>query len=222
MTATLHRTHVDDPERWKAPLLVLAAVRGILGIVAIPLAPFLYREHAAVLVLLRPTKDVFLFAGFLIAAHRVAPPVVVVAALPILLGGVWLFYGLGRAFEDEIHHADLPGLAGRLLPTKRIRTLTGAVDDGGPRLVALGRFASFPSSLVAAAAGAGTMEGRRFFLADALGAVGSMALALAAGYFLGEARDQAGPWFTGLGVAALAAMAVLLGRRLKAQSSEKR
>jgi membrane protein DedA with SNARE-associated domain len=188
----------------------------VVAVIAIPLAPFLYREHAVVLVLLRPTKEVFLLMGFLAKEGDVGLGAVVVSALPVLVGGVWLFYGLGRGFREEIGRAELPGPLGRLLPPKRIRRLGEAVDDGGPRLVFLGRFAAFPSSLVAAAAGAGAMEAAPFLWADGLGALASMSAALGAGFVLGEAYDEAGPWLTAVGVVALAAMATALGRRLQA------
>lgn len=216
LSKTIDLRHID---RWRGVLLALTAVRGILGIVAIPLAPFLYREHAAVLVLLRPTKEVLLFAGFLLADHRISLLALVLASLPLMVGGAWLFFLLGHAYDDEIRDTDLPGIAGRILPTKRIRRLTDAVEDGGAPLVVLGRFASFPSSLVAAAAGAGAMHARQFFPADLAGALGSLALTVTAGFLLEEARDQAGPWLTVLGVLALAGMAVILGKRLQSRGA---
>jgi membrane protein DedA with SNARE-associated domain len=80
----------------------LAVVRGVLAAGALLLAPWLYREHVAALVLLRPTKEVFLFAGFTTRHGDVFLPVVVLAALPLLLGGVWIFFGLGRAYQREL------------------------------------------------------------------------------------------------------------------------
>ena len=200
--------------RWL--LLGLAALRGLAGLVAIPLAPVLYDEHFVLLVLLRPTKDVFLAGGFLVEHGDVALLPVVLAALPLLLGGVWLFHALGRGFRSEIEDADLPWIAGRVLPPARIKGIGDAVEGGGPRLVFMGRLAAFPSTLVAAAAGTGRMELRRFLVADGLGGLTSMALALALGYLLGEAYEAAGPWLTGLGILALAAMAYVVGRRLRA------
>ena len=45
-------------KRFRGVLLWAAALRVALGIVAIPLAPFLYKRHFLVLVLLRPTKEI--------------------------------------------------------------------------------------------------------------------------------------------------------------------
>lgn len=174
------------------------------------------------LVLLRPTKDVFLAGGFLVERGDVALAPIVAAALPLLIGGVWLFHALGRGFRDEIESADLPWIAGRLLPPKRIKAIGDAVEEGGPRLVYLGRLAAFPSTLVAAAAGTGRMDVRRFLLADGLGGLTSMVLSLTLGYLLGEAYDTAGPWLTGVGVVALAAMAIVIGRRLRTTGSGRR
>jgi membrane protein DedA with SNARE-associated domain len=203
--------------RIRRPLLGLAGLRVVAGIIAIPLAPFLYEEHFVALVLLRPTKEVFLLGGLLVDEGDVNLAVLVLAALPFLLGGVWLFYGLGLGYRKEINSADLPGVAGRLLPPKRIKKLGRAVEDGGPRLVFLGRLASFPSSLVGAAAGTGAMATVLFLIADGLGAVTSMAMAIGAGMLLEEAYENAGPWFTALGVVALGAIVWMLGRRLRSQ-----
>lgn len=192
------------------------------SLVAIPLAPFLYEEHFVLLVLLRPTKDVFLAGGFLVERGDVALAPIVLAALPLLVGGVWLFHALGRGFRDEIERAELPWVAGRLLPPKRIKAVGDAVEDGGPRLVYLGRLAAFPSTLVAAAAGTGRMDLRGFLVGDGLGGLTSMALSLTLGYLLGEAYDTAGPWLTGVGVIALAAMAIVIGRRLRSTGSGRR
>ena len=191
------------------------------ALIAIPLAPVLYEEHFVLLVLLRPTKDVFLAGGFLVERGDVALAPIVLAALPLLVGGVWLFHALGRGFREEIERADLPWIAGRLLPPKRIKAIGDAVEDGGPRLVYLGRLAAFPSTLVAAAAVTGRMDVRSFLAADGLGGLTSMALSLTLGYLLGEAYDTAGPWLTAVGVAALATMAIVIGRRLRTAGSRR-
>lgn len=185
-------------------------------------APWLYREHAAVLVLLRPTKDVFLFAGFLSREGDVSLPVVVVAALPFLLGGVWLFFALGRAFADDLEDADLPGLAGRLLPKRRLDHLRQVLDDRGMRVVFLGRLAAFPSSLMAATAGAAGVAWKDFLIADTAGALVSLAVVVGIGYGLGEAYDEGGAWVTGGGVVVLVVLAIVVGRALSSGGSSRR
>lgn len=195
-------------------LLALAAIRGALAVVAIPLAPALWEDHLAVLVLLRPTKEVFLLAGYRVLENDVWLPVVLVAAVPLLVLGVWMFFFLGRAYASEIEHADLPGLAGRLLPPKRICALRETLADRGWPLVLIGRIASMPSTLVAAAAGSAEVPVRTFLLADTAGALLSTTAMLAAGYGLGEAYDEAGPWFSVAGAIALLTLLTILGRRL--------
>ncbi len=213
MTTTTKRPHLAV--RLRTPLLWLAAVRAVLGVVAIPLAPFLYREHFVLLVLLRPTKEVLLAAGFQIRRGDVDPLVVVAAAIPLALFGVWQFFFLGRAYADEIQAGEgLPKLAQRVLPTERIKKLCAALDERGPRLIFLGRLATFPSSLLGAAAGASGMEAKKFLPADALGALVGITEVLVAGYLLGEAYKSAGPWLTGVGVLALLGMLFVLGRSL--------
>jgi membrane protein DedA with SNARE-associated domain len=195
-------------------LLVLAALRAVLAIVAIPLAPALYDDHLAILVLLRPSKEVLLFAGYAVREGDVSLAVVVLAALPLLVGAVWVFYFLGKSYADDLEDTDLPGIAGRLLPRKRIHKLRDAVCDRGWPLVFVGRLASAPSTLVAAAAGGSEVEDRTFIVADLAGALTSLAAMLFAGYALGEAREQAGPWFTIVGAVAVLTLLTLLGRQL--------
>lgn len=201
--------------RFRTPLLWFAAFRAVLGVVAIPLAPFLYREHFVVLVLLRPTKEVLLAAGFLVRRGEVNPFAVVLAAVPLAIIGVWEFFWLGRSFAEEIQRGEgLPKLAERLLPTERIKKLCTALDRRGRRMVLLGRLATFPSSLLGAAAGASGMKAKTFLPADGTGAMVSIVEVMIAGYLLGSAYKSAGPWLTAVGVAALLAMLYVLGRTL--------
>lgn len=196
-------------------LLGLAALRAVLFVVAIPLAPVLYEDHVELLVLLRPTKEVLLFAGYRVREGDASYPLVLLAALPLVLFAVWIFHALARSYRDDLKDAELPGIAGRLLPRKRIQQLCEVVGERGWPVVFLGRLAIMPSTLVAAAAGTTDMRTRTFLLADAAGAIVSTVVVAGAGYALGEARDEAGPWLTALGAAALLGLLVLLGRRLR-------
>jgi membrane protein DedA with SNARE-associated domain len=203
-------------------LLAAAAVRGVLEVAAIPLAPFLYKKHIAVLLLLRPTKDTLLFAGFAAHRHRVSLPVVAVAAMPLLIAGVWQFFALGRAYSSDLAKHELPGIAGRVLPRKRVRKMQAAIDREGDKVVFLGRLAAMPSTLVAAAAGAADLDWRRFLIVDAAGAVTSLVLMVGLGWFLENAYDAAGPWLTALGVGAIAAVAIVVGRAVSREEARPR
>ena len=203
-------------------LLVAAAARGVLGIAAIPLAPFLYREHAAVLVFLRPTKEVLLLAGFLIRSGDASLPAVVGSALPILLGGVWVMFALGRAYADSLDADNLPQIVQRVLKPKRVEEMRDTIADRGMIVVFLGRLAAFPSTVVGASAGASGMSTRNFLIADAAGALLSMAVLLSAGYFLGDAYEDAGPWVTAGGVVVLAVVVVVIGRVFLKPSPKRR
>lgn len=166
------------------------------------------------LVLLRPTKETLLFAGYSVHDHRVSLPVAIVAALPMLLLGVWQFYALGREYRTDLKKKDLPGLAGRVLPRKRVRKLQDAIDKRGRIVIFLGRLAAMPSSLIAAAAGASGFDRRTFLAVDTGGALASLTLMFGLGWALEDAYETAGPWLTGLGLAALVAAAVVIGRSL--------
>ena len=191
-------------------------MRGAVALLALPLAPFLYREERVeLLVLLRPSKEVLVLAGFAAGHGRASVTGVVLAALPLLLGAVWLLFALGRAYADCIDDDSRAGLVRRLLPPDRLRRLRDAVCDRGMTLVFLGRLAAFPSTLVGAAAGAAEVPTKRFLLADTAGALVSLALLLGVGFLLEEAYDEAGPWLTVAGVAVLAVGVVVLGRALR-------
>jgi membrane protein DedA with SNARE-associated domain len=195
--------------------MALALVRTVMSLVAIPLAPLLFRDHFVLLVLLRPTKEVLLAGGFLVREGDVNPLALLVAAVPLMVFGVWHFFALGRGYAKEIARCDVPGLGGRLLPAKRIDALRKLLAKKGTRLVFLGRLAAFPSTLVAAAAGASKMRTRQFLVADGLGALLSVAQVVGAGLLLGSAYKQAGPWLTAAGVVMLMGMLWLAGRQLK-------
>lgn len=199
----------------RGALLGLAVVRFVLGVVAIPLAPFLFREHFILLVLMRPTKEVFLAGGFLVRQGEIALWAVVLAAIPLSIFGVWLFFFLGRAYKDEIENDRLTGIAGRIITPDRVKRCERALEKKGARLIFLGRLAVMSSAAVAAAAGAAGMSTKRFLLVDLAGGLLSIAYTVAAGYLLGRAYEEAGPWLTALGVVALAVFAYILGRGLK-------
>jgi membrane protein DedA with SNARE-associated domain len=201
--------------RWRRPLLGLAVARAVLAVVAIPLAPLLYEDHFVLLVLLRPTKEVLLAGGFLLREGEVHPVALVLAAVPLLILGVWQFFALGRGYAKEIRGCDVPGLGGRVLPAKRIDALRKLLTKKGDRLVLVGRLAAFPSALVAAAAGSSKMSTREFLLADGVGGLLSVVEVVGAGMLLGSAYKDAGPWLTGVGVLVLFAMLWLAGRYLK-------
>lgn len=206
---------------FRVPLLVLAGVRTILGIVAIPLAPLLYKKHFVLLVLLRPTKEVLLAGGFLLRRDRVDIFTLLLAAVPLAIFGVWHFFFLGRAYAKEIQSGKgMPGWATKLLPPKRLKALREVLDKKGIRVVFLGRLAAFPSALMGAAAGGSKMEPLPFLSADGVGGLLSIAEVIVAGYALGAAYKRAGPWLTGVGILVLAALLVLLGRWLRRQEAK--
>ena len=205
----------SDHQRWRKPLLALGAARVGLAVVAIPLVPVLYQDHFLLLVFMRPTKELFLAGGFLVRSDDLNLVLLVLAAIPLSIFGAWLFYALGRSYAKEIEAGDLPKLADRLLDAEKILKFEKALNRRGGRLIFLGRLAVMSSAAVAAAAGALGLAPRRFFPVDLGGGLASIAYTVAAGYFLGEAYERAGPWLTGVGVVALMGFAYILGRALK-------
>lgn len=181
-------------------LLALAGLRGLLSLVALPLAPALLRH-------------LLLAGGFLWREGDVALHAIVPAAVPLGLFGVWLFYALGREMDGP-----LPKWAARILPDKRIKPLCGVLEHKGTAVVLLGRLAAFPSTMLAAAAGSAGLEPPRFLRADGVGFALSVAEVVGAGYAFGAAYKRAGPWLTGVGVAVLFGLMFIVGRWLKSPS----
>jgi membrane protein DedA with SNARE-associated domain len=202
--------------RARVPLLALAAVRVVLGIVAIPLAPLLYHDHYIVLVLLRPTKEVLLFGGFLLRDGQVGLLPILAAATPLAIGGVWHFYALGRAYERELESGNgLPRWARRVLPPKRVKTMRSLLKGNRVLVILVGRISVFPSSILAAAAGASRLTPREFLPLDGVGALLSLAEVIGFGYALGSAYQRGARVITVIGVIALLGGLIVLGRWLR-------
>lgn len=206
----------------RVALLVLAAVRIAIGVLAIPLAPFLYEEHFVVLVLMRPTKEVLLAAGFLIRLDKVWWVPVIAAATPLAILGVWQFYYLGRQYASEITSGQMPWWAKRVLPPDKVKLMQSLLKKKGMKLVILGRLAVFPSSVVGAAAGSGNVPSRSFLPADLAGGLLSILEVIGAGFALGYAYKRAGPWITAAGAAVLIAIGYIVARGLRREVKARR
>lgn len=195
-------------------------MRGALGILAVALAASLYEDHFVALVLLRPTKEVLLAGGFFVREGDVGLVPLLLAAVPLNAIGVWASYLLGRSYACDLDDGgELPGVAGRLLPARRIDDLRAVLERKGTKAVFLGRLAVFPSTLMAAAAGASGLEPRAFAVADTTGLVVSVVEVVAVGYVLGEAYERAGLWLTVVGAVVAVGLMVLFGRWLRAEQS---
>jgi membrane protein DedA with SNARE-associated domain len=197
---------LERSEALRVAVRVLIAARIIVSIVAIPLAPLLYRKHFVLLVLMRPTKDVLLAGGFLVRLNKIALFPMLAAAIPLAIFGVWLPYFLGRIHGKELRSGDVPKLFRRILDPDRTKKMQKLLESKGRWLIFFGRLALFPSALVGTAAGAGEMSPRQFFPVDILGALVSIAECVGTGYVLGYAYKRAGPALTVVaGIAAIAA-----------------
>ena len=185
----------------KQGLLWLAGVRVAAGVVALPLFPLLFREHFLVLVLLRPTQGVLLAGAFLARQGHVSLPQMLLAAIPLQVVAIWLYFALGRLWKDDIDRDDeLPFVAARLLNRDQTRRVCGVLKKKGARLAFLARFAIFPTGLLSGAIGASEVEPRRYLLADGAGLLVATAASVGTGYVLGIAQDEAGPWLVAMGV----------------------
>jgi membrane protein DedA with SNARE-associated domain len=201
------------PAQAKQLLLALAVARTVLGLVALGLAPVLFKRHFVVLALLRPSQSVILAGAFLAHQGDVWLPSVLAAAVPLQVVAIWLYFALGRTWNEELSKEDddgdddqLPFLAARILKPRHVRRLRRVLEHKGARLVFLARFAIFPTGMVSTAVGACDLEPRRYLPADLAGVLLATAASVGVGYGLGVAYDGARPWVVVAGVAGLLAL----------------
>ena len=202
----------------KPVLVAVAGFRAVLGIVAIPLAPTLYHEHFMWLVLFRPTKDVLLLAGFLLRDGSIGLVPLVASTVPLILGGVWLFYVLGRAYADELSDrssSGLPDVVRRVLKPDRVRAMGDVLAHNRRIAILGGRLSLFPSSALAAAAGMGNMPPGEFLPLDVFGAALSLVEVLGVGYLLGSAWERGSRPLTVVGLVMFIVVLGVIGRWLK-------
>ena len=83
----------------------------------------------------------------------------------------------------------------------------------------MGRMAALPPTIMGAAAGASDVDGRRYLVADMVGALGSFALMVGAGLVLGEAYDEYGIWITVAGLMVLVALIALITRWVRNEAA---
>src|SRR5205085_5435327 len=128
--------------------------------------------------------------------------------IPLQLVIVWLYFLLGDAWQAEIDSDErLPIVTARVLQPAQVRRLRHLLRTHGVRLIALARFAIFPTGILAATAGASGMDPKRFFCTDGLALITATGLVVAAGYGLGIAEHRAGVWVVAVGIAGLVALA---------------
>lgn len=205
--------------RWRRPLVVLSALRYVVPILALPLVPVLTPDEVGLLTLLRPGKEILLLAGGLTRTQQ-TPGVVIafLAYLPLMVGGVWAFFGLGRAYADDLRTGDGPEWFTRAVPPDRLEVAQRVLARRGPVVAVIGRVAALPPTIVAAAAGVSDVSTPRFLVADAIGAVLSFGVVFGIGLALGEAYERGGPWLTGAGVVLVVTAAMLVSRWLQAEA----
>jgi membrane protein DedA with SNARE-associated domain len=205
--------------RWRGPLLALSGLRYLVPILALPLVPVLTPEDVGLLTLLRPGKEILLLAGGL-TRTRSTPGLAVtfLAYLPLMVGGVWAFFALGRAYAGDLRAGTGPAWLSRAVPPDRLEVAQRVLARRGPAVAVIGRLAALPPTVVAAAAGVSDVSTRWFLVADLVGAVVSFAAVFGIGLALGAAYEQGGPWLTGAGLVLVVGAVLLVSRWLQAEA----
>lgn len=199
--------------RYRVAVLVAAALRYLIPIAAIPLVPVLVPDRVPLLVVLRPGKEILLLAGGLWRTTG-SPTLLAVflAYLPLMVGGVWVFFLLGRSYATELRAGEGPAWIHRLVPDEQLVLARRVLARHGPIIGLLARVAAFPPTIVAAAAGTSTVDGPRYLAADLVGAVIAFAMTVGLGVALGGAYERGGVWLTGIGIAMVTIGFVLVSR----------
>jgi len=203
----------DDTDRplLRRILLVVAALRFVIPIAMLPLIPVLQRDNFLLLLGLRPGKELLLLGGG--RARIDGDPTLLemwLVTLPFLVVAVWVFFAVGRLYRRALREGNGPAWLHRAIPAERLLVADRILAKHGPVIAILGRIATIPPTILAAAAGASDVRARRYLVADFLGAVAGFGTAVGAGYVLGQAYERGGPWLTGAGIVFVVVFAMLL------------
>lgn len=199
--------------RFRVVILVASAMRYVIPIATIPFVPALVPDRLPLLVVLRPGKEILLLAGGLWRTTG-SPTLLAIflAYLPLMVGGVWVFFLLGRSYAEELRTGEGPAWIHRLVPEEQLVLSRRVLARHGPIIGLLARVAAFPPTIVAAAAGASTVDGPRYLAADLVGAIIAFAMVVGLGAALGGAYERGGVWLTGIGIAVVTIGFVLVSR----------
>jgi membrane protein DedA with SNARE-associated domain len=198
-------------DRWRRFSLAVVIARFAIPLAAIAAIPFLLVNNISLLVLLRPQKEFILVGGG--QSRFLGEPelwLLFLAFLPLGLLVVPAFFVVGRAYRGALEDGDGPGWLHRAIPPRQLQLAQQVLAHRGPSIALLGRIAALPPTVLAAAAGLSDVDWRRYLLADAVGAVIAVSATLAAGFALGRAYEDGGPWITGIGVGLFFVLILLL------------
>ena len=214
MSAAPDASAATPPRLLRRVAVGVAVARYVIPLAVIPAIPFLIaRGELALLVLLRPQKEFLLLAAAQLARTG-APsiPLLLAAYVPLMVVAVWAFFIVGRIFRPALDAGEAPRWLTRILPPEQLDVGRRVIARRGPLIAVMGRMAALPPTIMAAAAGASDVDGRRYLAADLVGAFGSFALMVGAGLVLGEAYDDYGIWITVAGLVVLVALIALITR----------
>jgi membrane protein DedA with SNARE-associated domain len=210
-----------------SPLLRRAAVgvavlRYVVPLVVIPGIPFLIAtDRLALLVLLRPQKEFLILAAAQLARTGTPSiPLLLAAYVPLMVVAIWAFFIVGRIFRPALDAGDAPRWLTRILPPEQLDVARRVLARRGPAIAVMGRLAALPPTIMAAAAGASDVDGRRYLAADLVGAFGSFALMVGAGLLLGDAYDEYGWSVTVAGVVVLISLIWLITRWVRKEAAQ--
>lgn len=200
--------------------VVVAVLRYVIPLAAVPLIPLLLTRNIALLVLLRPQKEFLLLGGG--QSRYLGEPelwLLFAAYLPLSVLPIAAFYVVGRRYRHVIGTDEAPRWLTRILPPKQVDLGVRIMARRGPLVAILGRMAALPPTMLAAAAGLAGTPMRRFLVADAFGALAAFAIVVTVGWALGRAYADGAMWLTAAGVALFVAMLTALTYWLRQEAN---
>ncbi|MTV24365.1 hypothetical protein FTX61_02870 [Nitriliruptoraceae bacterium ZYF776] len=200
---------------WVRQLVILLALAryvipiGAIAFIPAALQPDVSNRFLYLFIGLRPGREVMLLTGY---RYRIAeePDLVLMflAAFPFFVVATWVFFLLGRIFQEPLRAGTGPRWLQQLAPPERIEVAQRALARRGAIVAFLARIGGLPYTILGAAAGISDVSPRRYLVADALGAVVTFAMTVGIGFALGSAYERGGRWFTIGGLVVVAALAM--------------
>lgn len=153
------------------------------------------------LLLIRPSKDIQLWAGGLWrTTGELDLLLLFLAWAPLMIVMNWSFFFIGRAYGPALARGDGPRWLQRSITPKNFALARTLLARKGPMIAILGRIAALPPTVLSAAAGTSDVNVWRYQLADTFGAVVSFAITAGVGIALGRSYERGGPWLLGIGL----------------------
>lgn len=159
------------------------------------------------LLLVRPSKDVLLWAGGLWrTTGEVDLWLLFAAYAPLMIVMNWAFFFIGRAWGPALARGEGPRWLQRSITPEGFARARALLAEHGAFIAIIGRVAVLPPTVLSVAAGTSDINVWRYQLADTIGGVAGFVTAVGVGIGLGQTYERGGPWLLAVGLALVAGL----------------